>query len=127
MRPSLLLGLMLLLLAACNGESSSVSGTTSTTGDGGVILETQRLVPSASGRFCDLEGTLHNTGRHIDSLRIDLRAFNAADAEIATAFIIEFSVPAGGRVAYDSSFFTGETRCSAIARVERLSTRITRF
>jgi hypothetical protein len=87
---------MLLLLAACNGESSSVSGTTSTTGDGGVILETQRLVPSASGRFCDLEGTLHNTGRHIDSLRIDLRAFNAADAEIATAFIIEFSVPAGG-------------------------------
>ncbi|HZP39825.1 MAG TPA: hypothetical protein VFE48_25415 [Methylomirabilota bacterium] len=126
---SRIIGILLagLIEVACSSNSSSVTGSTTTNGDGGVVLESQRLVPSATGRFCELQGTLHNTGRHIDSLRIDFRAFNAVGVEIATATVIEFSIAADGRVAYDSSFFDPETRCSAIARVERLSTRITRF
>src|SRR5581483_5310513 len=99
---SRIIGILLagLIEVACSSNSSSVTGSTTTNGDGGVVLESQRLVPSATGRFCELQGTLHNTGRHIDSLRIDFRAFNAVGVEIATATVIEFSIAADGRVAY---------------------------
>ena len=122
------LAVVLMAFAGCGtSDSTTRSSMSSTTGDNGIELESQRLVPSASGRFCSLDGTLHNRNSSLTSLQIDHRAFNAQGREIATASIIEFNVPTNGRVAYSSSFFEPDTPCSAIARVERLSTEVIRL
>ena len=129
MRLPVALLVILATLAGCgtSDSTSSNSSTSSTTGDNGIELETQRLVPSATGRLCSLQGTLHNRNSSLTVLSIDLRAVNAQGQEIATASIIEFNVPSNGRVVYDSSFFEPDTPCSAIQRVDRLSTEVTRL
>lgn len=87
-----------LLLAACNGDNGGGGPTTPSNAGALIVLESQRLTPSATRRFCSVTGTLRNDNPfEASSIRIDWRAFHAGGVEIATAQAFEFTVPAGGR------------------------------
>lgn len=118
----------LLILVGCDSDSGSRSNPTvpSSAGDR-IVLESQRLTRSATGRFCSVSGTLRNDNSFTASIiRVDWQAFNSAGGEIATATAFEFNVESGGRVAYGSSLFEPEVPCSGIAQFEPLTIRVTR-
>jgi hypothetical protein len=113
----------------CSG-GGDLPGTPSSTGlvglpgDGGVVIESQRLV-TTSRTQCSIAGTLRNTNQFaIFSAEVEWRALDGAGRQLATAQTFESFVlvpPAGSDPATRDFLdpFSPDVPCSAIARVDR--------